>query len=298
MVGVLRAPSGAPISKRYCEPLNARRPSLEVAANGYTWRRTAVTQQITPFSFESHSVRVIESDDGPWFVLRDVLQAMQSATTANKAKASITEGLGDGWFKSTPILDSMGRTQETTLINEPAVTFLVARSNTEVGRKLNRWIHAEVIPAIRKTGAYGAGQPPEVAALDITPKAMAAAQAFGFTGNQATLSADNAVKAITGVSALGLMGRTHLAAPEQEVTCTPTEIGKLMEPAKSGASVNRALCDLGLQAREANRWIPTQEGLRYCEVLDTGKRHSTGAPVKQVKWSRSVLSLLQQAKAA
>ena len=61
----------------------------------------------------------------------------------------------------------MGRTQQVTIISESGVTFLVSRSNTESGRKLNRWIHTEVLPAIRKTGAYGVHQikDPNIAAI-------------------------------------------------------------------------------------------------------------------------------------
>ena len=112
---------------------------------------------ITCFTFESSDVRVVTDQMGePWFVLRDVLQAMdRKGVRTNEAKSSIDEGLGDGYVKTVPILDSMGRTQQATIISEPAVTFLVSRSNTETGRKLNRWIHAEVLPSIRKTGGYG-----------------------------------------------------------------------------------------------------------------------------------------------
>jgi hypothetical protein len=39
-------------------------------------------------------------------------------------------------------------------IAEAAVTYLVARSNTEIGRRLNRFIHTEVLPAIREKGFY------------------------------------------------------------------------------------------------------------------------------------------------
>ena len=111
---------------------------------------------ITCFTFESSDVRVVTDQMGePWFVLRDVLQAMGSSTPSHVAKASVIEGLGYGYNNVTPILDSMGRTQQATIISEPAVTFLVSRSNTETGRKLNRWIHTEVLPSIRKTGGYG-----------------------------------------------------------------------------------------------------------------------------------------------
>jgi len=40
------------------------------------------------------------------------------------------------------------------IVAEAAATYLVARSNTEAGRRLNRFIHTEVLPQIRRTGAY------------------------------------------------------------------------------------------------------------------------------------------------
>lgn len=104
----------------------------------------------------SHDVRVIDRDGSPWFVLRDVLKAMGSNTAPNNAKSSIINGLGDGYSIGIPIQDSLGRQQTVTVISEPAVTFLVSRSNTERGRKLNQWIHTEVIPAIREDGFYEA----------------------------------------------------------------------------------------------------------------------------------------------
>jgi prophage antirepressor-like protein len=255
-----------------------------------------MTNHITPFSFESHEVRVVDDGGEPWFVLRDVIEALgRKGTRTNEARSSIEQGLGDGYVKTVP-LQTSGGVQNVILINEPAVTFLVARSNTEVGRKLNRWIHAEVIPSIRKTGSYTAldKDHPGPTALEMIPVAMAAAQAFGFTGNQAALSANAAVKAITGVPVLELMGHTHLPAPVQEITHTPTQIGQMLTPAKSGSAVNIALCDLGLQNREGNRWVPTDKAEGLCEILDTGKRYSNGAPVKQVKWYGRVIDLLQE----
>lgn len=111
---------------------------------------------LSVFSFNSKQVRTATDsrDRSVWFVLKDVLEAMGSATTTSNAKASIHEVFGGGCSNDYPIIDSLGRTQTATIINEPAVTFLVSRSNTETGKKLNRWIHAEVIPSIRQTGGY------------------------------------------------------------------------------------------------------------------------------------------------
>ena len=116
---------------------------------------------LTTFSFHANNddttteqpVRVIDQNGEPWFVLRDVLKAMGTSVRTNAAKGDIEQGLGKGCINDTP-LQTAGGTQTVTIISEPAVTFLVSRSNTETGRRLNQWIHTEVIPSIRKTGSY------------------------------------------------------------------------------------------------------------------------------------------------
>lgn len=123
---------------------------------------------LTPFVFEEkHSVRVVIFNDEPWIVLSDVLNAMNSGTKITDAKSSIEEGLGEGFVSNVPLYTLGGR-QNVYIINEPAVTFLVARSRTENGKRLNRWIHCEVLPSIRRTGRYEFDQAshPSIPALE------------------------------------------------------------------------------------------------------------------------------------
>jgi prophage antirepressor-like protein len=117
---------------------------------------TCSSQNLLSRVFEGQDVRIAIADQTgePWFVLRDVLGAMGSSTKLSDAKVSIEQGLGKGEVVDLP-LQTAGGTQDTTIISEAAATFLIARSNTEKGRKLNRWIHSEVLPSIRKTGSYG-----------------------------------------------------------------------------------------------------------------------------------------------
>ena len=60
---------------------------------------------LTIFNFESNEVRVVLDQKGdPWFVLRDVLQAMgRKGVRTNEAKTSIDEGLGEGYIKTVPL---------------------------------------------------------------------------------------------------------------------------------------------------------------------------------------------------
>lgn len=111
------------------------------------------------FEFDSKSVRIVMIDGNPWFVLSDVLKALRSKSRTNDIKPLIDETFGDGYVIVVPILDNLNREQETLVINDSALTFVVSRSRTETGKRLNRWIHSEVLPSIRKTGSYSLSTP-------------------------------------------------------------------------------------------------------------------------------------------
>lgn len=108
---------------------------------------------LTVFNFESSEVRVIDIDGQPWFVLSDVLTALNSTTTVTAAKNAVMEGLGEEFVTSQPLLTE-GGTQEVTVISEGGITYIVSRSKTDLGKQMNRWIHTEVLPSIRQTGGY------------------------------------------------------------------------------------------------------------------------------------------------
>jgi prophage antirepressor-like protein len=63
--------------------------------------------------------------------LADILRAIDTSTPPHVAKASLSEVFGDGGIAVTPIPDALGRIQESTIISEPAMTYLVAQSRTE-----------------------------------------------------------------------------------------------------------------------------------------------------------------------
>ncbi len=113
---------------------------------------------LVPFSFGTASIRVIDNDGTPWFVLRDLLDAIQTTTPTSAAVASIKAGLGEGFTAGLP-LQTNGGLQEVTIVAEAAATYLLSRSNTEKGKELNRFIHVEVLPSIRQTGAYALPAP-------------------------------------------------------------------------------------------------------------------------------------------
>lgn len=247
-----------------------------------------MSTQLIPFSFESHSIRVIQIDGDPWFVGKDVAEVLgyKDPTTAIKSHCR-------GVQKLHPITDSLGRTQEARILNEPDVFRLIVSSTLPEAQRFEAWLFEEVLPAIRKTGRYEAKPVAPHAdtrvALDLFSTSAKAAKAAGFKGNMIALSAGNLTRSVTGIDVLALMGATHLLANPRGLTYTPTELGKLCDPPLGPVTVNLKLEAAGLQSREFDHWLPADAANGLFEWLDTGKRHSNGAPVKQVKWFRGVL---------
>jgi len=124
------------------------------------------------------------------------------------------------------------------------------------------------------------------------------ANAFGFKGNQALLMADKGVKKLTGQSAIALL-EAPLLSSTKSVLLTPTDIGmQLNKDAPIGPKViNRKLKDLGFQnsisTSSGTVWVLTEKGEGFAEVLDVGKKHSDGTPIKQIKWRFDIVDELR-----
>lgn len=101
------------------------------------------------FNYQDQQVRTVVKDGEPWFVAKDVCDVL-GITDARKSVNLLDEDERN----SIPITDSLGRNQETFIINEPGLYSLILRSRKPEAKQFKRWITHEVIPTIRKTGGY------------------------------------------------------------------------------------------------------------------------------------------------
>lgn len=99
---------------------------------------------------EFGTVRTVTIDNEPWFVGKDVAEALGYSDT-NKAVAMHVENedkkLND---KSSPSFGQRG----ATLINESGLYALIFGSKLESAKRFKHWVTSEVLPSIRKTGSY------------------------------------------------------------------------------------------------------------------------------------------------
>lgn len=106
------------------------------------------SRQLVAFQFGKREVRTVIVDNEPWFVAKDVAEIL-GYSTANR----MTERLDDD-EKGTRKLCTLGGDQEMTIINESGLYNAILGSNKPDAKKFKKWVTAEVLPSIRKYGAY------------------------------------------------------------------------------------------------------------------------------------------------
>ena len=101
-------------------------------------------------------IRGLKIEGEPWFVGKDIAAALGYSDTAQAIRKHIDDE-DKGVVEST----TPGGKQNITIINESGLYSLMLKSKLPGAKKFKRWVTSEVLPSIRKTGAYsvpGAGR--------------------------------------------------------------------------------------------------------------------------------------------
>lgn len=94
-------------------------------------------------------VRTVELDGEPWFVGKDVAEALGYRDTSDALKKHV-----DADDKLTRRFADSGQAREMYIINESGLYSLILSSKLPGAKEFKRWVTSEVIPSIRKTGGY------------------------------------------------------------------------------------------------------------------------------------------------
>ena len=101
------------------------------------------------WNYESSEIRTIQKDGEPWFVGKDVATVLGYAKPEN----AIARHVDDEDKSTTPFQGTAYETR-ATIINESGLYSLILSSKLPTAKKFKRWVTAEVLPSIRKHGAY------------------------------------------------------------------------------------------------------------------------------------------------
>lgn len=246
---------------------------------------------IVPFDFKGQQVRTDLIDGQVVFAASDVCSILGYAN----ARDAIAKHCRAKGVAKRDTLTSGGK-QSLTYISEGNLYRLITGCNLPGADEFESWVFDEVIPTIRKTGAYVAPKVAKPAALmrearSVLSDSMKVAKLLGFDGNQAKIRAMQVTKAKTGVDVAELF-EVKLIAETQAMHLSPTLIGLRLRPAQTPNQVNQLLVALGAQVKEDGAWVGAESHREHWEYKDDPRKHTTGS-VRSLRWFPSIVPLIQ-----
>lgn len=116
---------------------------------------------LIPFEYGDHQVRVFVIDGEPWFAVADVAQVLGYRDAHNAARV-----LRPSERRTHPVSTSAG-SRDITVCNEPGLYRLIMRSRRPEAEPFQDWVVAEVLPTIRKSGGYGSRELTRLELIDL-----------------------------------------------------------------------------------------------------------------------------------
>lgn len=179
-----------------------------------------MSTSIIPFTYSGQDVRTVAVDGEPWFVLADLCAVLDIANPRNVASR-----LADDMKGVRPV-DTLGGVQQMTVVSEAGMYAVVMRSDKPQSEPFRRWVTAEVLPAIRRTGGYGAA--PAMSPEELMARALLQANATIEAARPKIAVADRLLDATTDYSVQDAanaltragfkLGRQRLFALLQEIS--------------------------------------------------------------------------------
>lgn len=124
------------------------------------------------YQFGEQPVRIVERDGDPWFVAGDVKAVLGYRDAFEMCK------MLDEDEKGTDIVRTLGGDQEQIIISESGLYAAILKSRRPEAKRFRKWVTSEVLPSIRKTGAYTIDEypvplPPPIVAQHDTQRLIA-----------------------------------------------------------------------------------------------------------------------------
>ena len=109
--------------------------------------------QLSTFKFESKSIRTLAINNEPWFVAKDLCNAINISNYRDAIERL------DEDEKDVALTDTLGGQQEMNIVSESGMYTLILRCRDAVKKgsiphRFRKWVTSEVLPTIRKTGKY------------------------------------------------------------------------------------------------------------------------------------------------
>ena len=240
-----------------------------------------LVQKLEVFENEEFGpVRATTINNEPWFVGKDIASILGYAKPQNAIANHVDE---DDTLKQ-GIIDKLGRSQQTTLINESGLYSLILSSKLPNAKKFKRWVTSDVLPSIRKTGGY-ITHDENMSDDEIMARALLVAQKTieekNKLLNQAQVTIQTQSDVINELKPHAEYAERVLE--DKKTTLTPTQIAK--DFGMAGQGLNALLHDLGVQYKQNGQWLlyAKYQGKGYTESYQADIPHAK----PQTRWTQA-----------
>ena len=197
-------------------------------------------------------IRTLTINNEVWFVGKDVATALGYSNTKD-ALAKHVDPEDKRQDDGVANRDPMGREQHPTIINESGLYSLVLSSKLPTARKFRRWVTSEVLPSIRKTGGYIAGQK-ELSPAELMAKALKVA-------NDVLAERDARIAKLDAENVALLAENEAQRQVIADFEPVKQYVDTILQ-SKDAVTTTQIAADYGMSAKELNR-ILFQEGVQH-----------------------------------
>lgn len=227
------------------------------------------------FNFEGSEVRTLTVDGNPYFVGKDVATILGYKNTKDALGKHVDSEDKRGSQIATP-----SGNQNMTVINESGLYSLAFGSKLPSAKRFKRWVTSEVLPAIRKHGAYMTNE--KIEEIISNPDTIIKLATQLKQERESRLIAEQRVNELTPKATY----YDQVLANKSLVTITI--IAK--DYGMSGKKMNALLHDLGVQYRQGHTWLLYSKyqktGWTHSDTIMVDKADGSQKAVMQTKWTQ------------
>lgn len=227
------------------------------------------------FNFNGNQVRTVLIENEPYFVGKDVADILGYERSDNAIRNRV-----DTEDKLTHHISASGQRRNMYIINESGLYSLILSSKLPAAKEFKRWVTKEVLPSIRKNGAYLTAEKAEEILLNPDTIIKLAQQVKN--ERQGRLIAEQRVNELTPKATYY---DTVLA---NEALVSITVIAK--DYGMSGTKMNMLLHDLKVQYKQGKTWLLyakyQRNGWTQSETRMVQRKDGTEKAVLNTKWTQ------------
>nr|DAU55806.1 MAG TPA: repressor domain protein [Caudoviricetes sp.] len=227
------------------------------------------------FNFKGQQVRTVTIDDEPYFVGKDVADILGYANNRDALVKHVTDE-----DKQTSQIATAGQKRSMTVINESGLYSLILGSKLPQAREFKRWVTSEVLPTIRKHGAYMT--PAKIEEVLTDPDTIIQLATQLKQEREGRLIAEQKVNELTPKATY----YDKVLADKSLVTIT--QIAK--DYGMSGRAMNKKLHELKVIYKQGQTWLLyakyQKTGWTHSETVMVPKKDGTEKTVLNTKWTQ------------